>query len=305
MMFMGGLEAVIRKRNLDMERIKGCIGVSAGALTAFMVVAGMSYERFLALALDYDYCNVAPKMDIALLVNHYGMDEGSKLMEVIEYAIEAAGMSKNITLSDLFRLTKRQFVCVASNLDTEQAVYLEHVSNPGMEVKMAIRASMGLPFVFPPCIINEAYHVDGGMTDNYPIDFFPIDKTLVFGVSIPKNEVRGWREYGTSVLSCGLVTQKKNLGQRLKDAKLFSHFIELPAPEFDVKLTELRKDVAVFGFCHMLLTLCPEISAALHIIVLHSLMRYLKIFQNVEDAQSEPYSECELRLLESTRHEQD
>jgi len=237
-------------------------------------------------------------------VNHYGMDEGNKLMEVIEYTIEAAGMSKNITLADLFRLTKRQFVCVASNLDTEQAVYLDHVKNPNMEVKMAIRASMGLPFVFPPCIIDDAYHVDGGMTDNYPIDVFPVDKTLIFGVTIPKNEVRGWREYGTSVLSCGLVTQKKNLGQRLKQANLFSHFIELPAPEFDVKLTELRKDVAEFGFCHMLLTLCPEIASALHIIVLQSLMQYLKIFQNVEDVQSEPYSECELRLLESTRHEQ-
>tara|TARA_B100000787_G_C16197409_1_gene301970 strand:- start:4983 stop:5975 length:993 start_codon:yes stop_codon:yes gene_type:complete len=302
LMFVGGLEAVIRKRNLNMNLIKGCIGTSAGALTAFWVASGMSYERFLEVALEYDYCNLAPKVDLALLVNHYGMDEGAKLMEVIEVVIEAAGMSKNITFSDLFRLTKRHFVCVASNMDTAQAVYLDHLSHPSMEIKLAIRASMGLPLVFPPRAIDGVYHVDGAITDNFPIDFFPIEHTLIFGVTVPQSRMCGWREYGISVLSCGIVAQKKSLIRRLNAISFHSHFIDLPVPAFDVKLTEIRKDVAVFGFYHMLLTLCPEISSALNIIVLHSLMIYLRMFRGVEDALSsyEPYSECESRLLVST-----
>ena len=300
MMFIGALEALKRTRNLDMDRIKGCIGTSAGALTAFFVATGASYERFLALALEYDHCNIAPKMDIALLVNHYGMDEGGKLMEVIENVIESAGMSKNVTFSDLFRLTKRHFISVASNLDTEQAVYLDHVSNPNMEVKLAIRASMGLPLVYPPCVIGETFYVDGALTEQYPVDFFPLEKTLVLGVNIPKIKVAAWREYAIAVMSCGITSQKNKFVKRLHAMNLISHFIDLPAPPFDLKLTEIRKDVASFGFYHMLLVLCPEISIALHTIVLYTIMSYLKLFQNLDETQTcGTYSECELRLLES------
>ena len=82
---------------------------------------------------------------------------------------------------------------------------------------------------------------------------------------------------------------------------LISHFIDLPPPPFDLKLTEIRKDVASFGFCHMLSVLCPEISIALQMIVLHSIMSYLKLFQTLDETQAcETYSECELRLLESS-----
>lgn len=300
MMFVGALEAILRKCNLRLDDIKGCIGTSAGALTAFWIAAGMSFEKFLELALEFDHFNVAPKMDVALLVNHYGMDEGEKLLELIESAIKSTGMSKDITFSELFRLTKRHFVCVVSNLDTQKAVYLDHSSNPDMEVKQAIRISMGLPLIFPPSILNGTYYVDGAITDNYPIDYFPIKETLIFGICPEAQTVRTWKEYGISVLECGLTSQKRNLSQRLKDLNLHAHLIDLEKPAFDVKLTEIRRDVAVFGFYYMLLIICPQISIALDTIVLDSIMRFLRILNTKEDTQSynEAYSECEIRLLE-------
>lgn len=300
MMFRGALEALVRKRKFNINEIKGCIGTSAGALIAFAVASGVSYDRFLKLSLEYDHFNVAPKMDVALLVNHYGMDEGSKLMEVIEATVEAAGMAKCITFSDLYRLTNKHFVCVVSNLDTQEAVYLDHNSNPDMEVKLAIRISMGLPLIFPPYVIDETYYVDGGITNNYPIDFFPIENTLIFCIRHENKSVRTWKEYGISVIDCGLTAQKNNFIQRLKDMNMESRVIELHTPAYDIKLTEIRRDVAVYGFYCMLLKLCPETLVAIEKILLFTIMRFVKILGTIEDTPlySEVDFECETQSLE-------
>jgi predicted acylesterase/phospholipase RssA len=300
MMYIGAIEALLRKTSLNLNQIQGCIGTSAGALTAFSIVAGLTYEKTLNLALKYDHVNIAPKMDVALLVNHYGMDEGNSLMEIIVGTIEAAGMSSSITLADLYRITKRHFVCVVSNLDTRQPVYMDHVSFPDMEAKMAIRISMGLPLIFAPCRVNETFYIDGCLTANYPIDFFPVEQTLIFSILQEHETVRTWKEYGISVLQCGQDAQKKEIVRRLHEKGLQEHLFDLHKPAFDIKLTEIRRDVAVFGFYHMLLKVCPEISVALESIVLIIIVRFLKILNTREDIPlyNEVFSECEKRLLE-------
>ena len=57
------------------------------------------------------------------------------------------------------------FFCVATNVETGKEVILDKGYLP-----RAITASGALPSLFSPVIINDTIYVDGGVTNNYPVD---------------------------------------------------------------------------------------------------------------------------------------
>ena len=64
-----------------------------------------------------------------------------------------------------FRKLPIPFFCVATNVETGEAVILENGYLP-----RAITASGALPSLFSPITINDVVMVDGGVVNNYPID---------------------------------------------------------------------------------------------------------------------------------------
>ena len=88
--------------------------------------------------------------------------------------------------------------------------------------------------------------------------------------------------------------------RRLKEQNFASHLVDLKKPPFDIKLTEIRKDMVVYGFCSTLLKIFPIIYTLLESILFITIVRFLKILSTTEDIPSynEAYSECEKRLLE-------
>ncbi|MGC6480236.1 MAG: patatin-like phospholipase family protein [Flavobacteriaceae bacterium] len=57
------------------------------------------------------------------------------------------------------------FVCTATDLETGEVLYLE-----AGDLAMAIHASAALPTLFEPVAYHGKWLMDGGITDNYPID---------------------------------------------------------------------------------------------------------------------------------------
>ncbi|MCB4807521.1 patatin-like phospholipase family protein [Tamlana sp. 62-3] len=57
------------------------------------------------------------------------------------------------------------FFCVATNVETGDEVYLEKGNLP-----LSVLASAALPSVFKPVFINDEMLIDGGVTNNYPVD---------------------------------------------------------------------------------------------------------------------------------------
>jgi NTE family protein len=57
------------------------------------------------------------------------------------------------------------FVCVATNFENGNSVTLDHGYLPD-----AIRASMSIPSLFTPVYIDSTYLIDGGVSDNFPVD---------------------------------------------------------------------------------------------------------------------------------------
>jgi NTE family protein len=80
-----------------------------------------------------------------------------------------------------FARLPRAFACVASDIETGEAVYLTEGSLP-----MAMRASMSLPSIFEPVRMNGRVLVDGGLVENLPTRLAKsLGADLIIAVNLP------------------------------------------------------------------------------------------------------------------------
>jgi len=81
---------------------------------------------------------------------------------------------------DNFRKLPIPFVCVATDIETGEAVILDKGYLPE-----AMRASMAIPTVFSPIEINGRMLVDGGMVNNFPVkEVVEMGADIVIGVDV-------------------------------------------------------------------------------------------------------------------------
>lgn len=59
-----------------------------------------------------------------------------------------------------------------SNLSKYDLTILDGKSNPDLSLAFAVRASISLPFIFAPAVVNNNILVDGGLVCNLPMDHF-------------------------------------------------------------------------------------------------------------------------------------
>jgi NTE family protein len=80
---------------------------------------------------------------------------------------------ENITLEDLYLLTKKEVYVytVKMNTDTNNItlVQLNHKTHPQMSVITALQMSCALPILFKPVKYEDNYYLDGGILSNYPL----------------------------------------------------------------------------------------------------------------------------------------
>lgn len=94
-----------------------------------------------------------------------------------------------------------------SNLYTGKTVYFNAFTTPDLPVATAVRASMSLPMIFKPVLIEsddpeiDGLYVDGGVWNNTPVDAFDDDRsqptTLVLRLDI--DAVRSFDGFGAFV----------------------------------------------------------------------------------------------------------
>ncbi|MCF7826077.1 MAG: patatin-like phospholipase family protein [Candidatus Marinimicrobia bacterium] len=139
-----------------LEKHGVAIGVIAGASAGSFIgaaYAGGGLDRVKKFALDMDWKAVLSYLDMAF--PRSGFIEGKKVAELIELFTEVNNFEElNIPL-----------IMVATNMYTGQGVSLSRGS-----IKNALRASMAVPGLVTPKLINNEWLVDGGVVNPLPVN---------------------------------------------------------------------------------------------------------------------------------------
>jgi len=184
--FIGALNKLQEAKYLNINEIECFCGVSIGSLVSLLLIINFSIDECIELATRIDFKDVVSinAVDALSFFNNYGFDKGVRMNYVIELLLSKKNFKKDITLKELYTLTKKKIIIVAVCLETREPVYFDYINYPDYPLVKCIRASMAIPFLYQPVKINNQTFVDGGVIKSFPIELFKKEKDTTFGLDI-------------------------------------------------------------------------------------------------------------------------
>jgi NTE family protein len=201
--FIGCLKA-LEELNI-LKNIKAIAGTSVGALFSFLILIGYkSYvleKIFTQIKID-DFQN----FEFLNFSNNFGFDNGNKIILFLTKLLKEKELDQNITFLQLFEKTNIKFIVTGTNISKQKIVYFNYETYPEMKILEALRITMSIPLVYEYVKFNNDIYVDGGLLDDYPIDYFrsQAEKTIGF-LMFDYNEtlkIEKFDEYLFSFLFC-------------------------------------------------------------------------------------------------------
>jgi NTE family protein len=170
---VGVMKALAEKGMLTC--VKEMIGISAGSLFCLLWVLGYTLEEVERLSLEFDFRllrTIEPE-SIFMFPEVYGLDKGENLEKLITSILRQKGFPPGATFADIHRRCPIHLRCYATELQTSRIREFSTSLTPNTEVRLAIRASMSLPFLYTPVKDpdSDALLMDGGLLNNLPMVF--------------------------------------------------------------------------------------------------------------------------------------
>jgi NTE family protein len=178
---LGAIKRLAESGLINLKKLKGVAGCSAGAMLGMMIIAGMSPDEIWRLFYGINVSEYL-EMDPLLILERGGASTGKKIYNLLEEILRERTGIKHITFDQFYRKTGVHFIVVGSSVKTKTAVYYDHLNTPNLKVSLAVRISIGVPIVFTPIEIDGEYQIDGAVCDSYPIELFKNDIEKTIGI---------------------------------------------------------------------------------------------------------------------------
>lgn len=186
---LGALKAL--ENNGMLTNIKSISMTSVGSLIGALYAMGYKVDDLYEFLSILDISKMK-SLQPSRLLSQFGLDDGKKLIMVVEKMLEAKNLSSNITLLDFYEKTNIKLYITGTCLNDKKVYYFSHESNPNMQLKIAIRISTSVPLWFIPVEYEGNIYVDGGCMENYPISIFKdeLDTTIGIHLTSEKPQVK-------------------------------------------------------------------------------------------------------------------
>lgn len=182
----------------------------------------------------------------------YGLDDGDRIVNIFKIIVEKKikllqkeitdDFNENITFQKLFNITQNKLTIIGCCLNNMETIFYNHELTPNMNVLDAIRITFSIPFIFKPVLIDGKYYVDGGITNNYPIELFDSKESIGI-VSVNKNiydlKIENIEHFLTSILWSSFYYELKKKIEMYKDITIN---IKCDINTFDFTLDKNKKE---------------------------------------------------------------
>ncbi|MDR2191397.1 MAG: patatin-like phospholipase family protein [Endomicrobium sp.] len=172
-----GVFRVLKEEDIPVDLV---VGTSMGSIAGAFYCADVSLDKVEELAKTINW-NKVSNFGVPSLVEMIVSEKLLSNEKIEKFISEAIGGVR-------FEQLKVPLVCVATDLNTGERILLRDGS-----VAFAVRASSTLPGIFKPVEYRQRYLIDGGLSENVPVNvakLFDPDVVIAVAVSadITKND---------------------------------------------------------------------------------------------------------------------
>jgi predicted acylesterase/phospholipase RssA len=164
--YIGALQAL--SDNGYLESVTTMVGVSAGSLIAVLMAAGYTADQLFNEGISTELFALVQVNTFQSLLASWGFMSSVPLEQRLSILLKAK-LGFVPTFKELYDLTQKTAIVVASDIDARTPIYFDHVSSPNYSVVDAVVASCTVPLLFSQRTYGGHRIIDGAFTDPYPL----------------------------------------------------------------------------------------------------------------------------------------
>jgi len=171
-------------------QLRHLVGCSMGSIFVFLIALNLPVETLETLILETTCdieLNTFDPENILFISDKKGIFSLERYDALFQKAINLVYKDVGrITLQEFSKLTGKNIYFTVFCLNTLNVEYLSNTTTPDIDLFQAIRASMAIPGLFHPVIINDKCYVDGGVCASLPLscmEYKETDKVLAINIS--------------------------------------------------------------------------------------------------------------------------
>lgn len=164
---LGAIQAFI---DTDMLSIETYIGTSVGAIIGYLLAIGYSPIEIVVALHTNRWMEKMRTFNLVNMMNGEGALSFAPISEAIE-KLTLDKIGKLLTLGNLQRDFGKTLICCTYNMTTCETEYLSPESHPDLPCLIALRMTANIPLVFGRFKYTDNYYIDGGICDNFPINY--------------------------------------------------------------------------------------------------------------------------------------
>lgn len=235
-----------------LKNIENIAASSVGGIFGLLITLGYSYEEQSKLLNGIDLKNLLNiyEIDFKIFINSFGINSGENLNKLIKLLIKKKLDKDDITFKELYDKTKINLILTGTCLNKQCIKYFNYISTPDMLISLALKITYSVPFVFNKVYYNDDVYVDGGLLNNFPMDYFEDDIKNTLGFSLRgKTEITNLDNLDNYILSLLYVPSQSLHNKILEKYSKYIIIINVPIEIFDIELnTDEFNNIIEIGY---------------------------------------------------------
>ena len=155
--------------NFLLKNVNTFIGTSVGSIIGYLLAIGYTPVEIIVYICTHQLMEKLSHLNIVAMINGGGATSYNNINEQLE-KMTVAKIGKLLTLGAIKEKFGKTLIFATHNFTTQQTEYLSAETYPDMPCLVACRMSACLPFVFEKYLYMGSRYIDGGISDNFPID---------------------------------------------------------------------------------------------------------------------------------------
>lgn len=184
---LGALKSLNQHNFWNKKELEAIYATSFGSILSVFILLDIEWE------IIYDYLIKRP-WNKELLINtdkllSYSSEKGlfdkNLFITLFKPLFSYKNIDLKITLKEFYNFSNVELNIITCDLNTLEEIKYNYIDNPDLSLIDAIYRSSTLPFFFKPEIIDNKCYIDGGMVNNFPINYLindNIDKSSILGI---------------------------------------------------------------------------------------------------------------------------
>jgi predicted acylesterase/phospholipase RssA len=192
---LGAVQALLDSGKI--QNIQTYVGTSIGAIIGYLLAIGYTPVEILVSLHTHKWLDKIQYFDLVTMMDGRGATSFLHIHDALEkLSIEKIG--KLVTLGKLREEYGKTLVCVAYNMTQCKTEYIGPDNYPDLPCIIALRMSANVPLVFDRFRYMDNFYIDGGMTDNFPIQKGDEIGQKVIGINLrlPEQSLKDIPEQG-------------------------------------------------------------------------------------------------------------